>query len=134
MIPRSRADAVYMRLARILRERIDAGVYAPGRPLPSEPRLGQEFGVARETVRRAVRELAVEGLVSVRPGVGTFVAEPCEPVTVALRRGTTFVVRMPTPAEVEAYGIPQGQPVLVAVYGVNAPEVISTVSKTFKTS
>jgi len=47
-----------------------------GDRLPSEEELVLQFGVSRITVRRAIQNLAVRGLVDVRQGVGTFVATP----------------------------------------------------------
>jgi DNA-binding FadR family transcriptional regulator len=134
MISPDSAIAYYVQLAGILRERIRSGAYPPGTMLPSEPRLGQEFGVARETVRRAVRELRIEGLVVIRKGVGTRVVEPSDDKPVALKRGTTFVVRMPTPEDVAEYGVPQGEPILIVTYGVNPPQVLSAGGRTFKTN
>ncbi len=64
---------VYQQLVAILREAIERGDYAPGRPIPSESRLMQEHGLARETVRKAVRVLAAEGLVTVVQGRGVYV-------------------------------------------------------------
>jgi DNA-binding GntR family transcriptional regulator len=53
--------------------------------MPSEKDLHDEFGLARETVRRAVAVLRAEGLIEVRQGHGTFVAET--PERVELRAG-----------------------------------------------
>ncbi len=66
---------LYLQIAAILRDGIKRGVYAPGRPIPSETRLMQEHGVARLTARKAVRVLADEGLVEVVPGRGAYVVE-----------------------------------------------------------
>ncbi len=66
---------VYQQIAAILRDEIARGVYAPGRPVPSETQLMQRFGVARLTARKAVRVLAGEGLVEVVPGRGAYVTE-----------------------------------------------------------
>ena len=66
---------VYQQIAAILRDEIGRGVYAPGRPVPSETTLMQRFEVARLTARKAVRVLADEGLVEVVPGRGVYVAE-----------------------------------------------------------
>ena len=66
---------VYLQIATILRDEISRGVYAPGRPIPSETTLQQRFEVARLTARKAVRVLADEGLVDVVPGRGVYVAE-----------------------------------------------------------
>jgi GntR family transcriptional regulator len=66
---------VYQQIAAVLRGEIERGVYAPGRPIPSETQLTQRFEVARLTARKAVRVLADEGLVEVVPGRGVYVAE-----------------------------------------------------------
>ena len=66
---------VYQQIAAILRARIEAGELAPNRAIPSESRLMQEYGVARETARKAVRVLVAEGLVYVVQGRGAYVAE-----------------------------------------------------------
>jgi len=66
---------VYQQIAGILRGEIERGVYAPGRPIPSETQLMGRFEVARLTARKAVRVLADEGLVEVVPGRGTYVSE-----------------------------------------------------------
>lgn len=63
----------YRQLASILRARIERGDYKPGRAIPSELRLQQEFGLARDTVRKAVRLLRDEGLLTVAAGRGAFV-------------------------------------------------------------
>lgn len=60
-------------LAAILRGRIVDGALGPADQLPSETQLMQSTGLARETVRRAIRILREEGLVITLPGRGTFV-------------------------------------------------------------
>ena len=55
--------------------------------MPSEKDLHDEFGLARETVRRALAVLRTEGLIEIRQGHGTFVAEI--PERVELRPGDT---------------------------------------------
>lgn len=49
------------------------GVLEPGSRLPTEGELAQLYGTGRHSVRRAVAELAREGLLSVEQGRGTFV-------------------------------------------------------------
>lgn len=66
---------VYMRVADEVAKRIGRGEYQPGQRLPGEIALADELGVARLTVRRAVRELRERGLVVTLPAKGTFVAE-----------------------------------------------------------
>ncbi|MEV6155417.1 GntR family transcriptional regulator [Nonomuraea sp. NPDC052129] len=65
---------LWEQLAAIVRERIKAGDYQPRQPLPSEAQLQQEHGVARGTVRRAMRALGEEGWTVTVQGRGTFVA------------------------------------------------------------
>jgi GntR family transcriptional regulator len=60
----------YARLAQLLRQRIDKGVWKPGEQLPRLEDLMQEFDVARVTVRQAVGLLAQDGWVSVSRGRG----------------------------------------------------------------
>jgi GntR family transcriptional regulator len=69
---------VYLQIAAILRDRIQRGDIAPGRPVPSETQLMGEHGVARLTARKAVRVLADEGLVEVVQGRGAYVIPPDE--------------------------------------------------------
>jgi GntR family transcriptional regulator len=59
----------YHRIYLVLREQLDEGRFTDG--LPGELALMQEFGVARVTVRRALEQLAAEGLISREPGRGT---------------------------------------------------------------
>jgi GntR family transcriptional regulator len=61
-------------LAAILRARIGSGEFGRGRPMPSESTLMQQYGVTRETARKAVRVLIAEGLVYVEQGRGACVA------------------------------------------------------------
>lgn len=67
---------IYMQLADIVAGMIEAGSLVVDRPIPAESRLAEEYGVARLTARRAVRELRERGLVYTVQGKGTFVAEP----------------------------------------------------------
>jgi len=61
-------------IAGFLRARIVSGELGPGSPLPSIVSLSQEYGVATNTVRKALRVLRDEGLIESVPGYGTFVA------------------------------------------------------------
>lgn len=66
-------EPVYRQLAGILRARIQSGQLKHLDQLPSEDRLREEFGISRDTVRRAVEVLRNEGLVFTVPHRGTFV-------------------------------------------------------------
>lgn len=68
----------YRQLAAILRVRIARGDWAEGRPIASETRLVQEYGIARTTVRRALDLLVEEGVVWKVQGRGTYVGQPPE--------------------------------------------------------
>lgn len=59
-----------------LRAQIDAGYYAPGDKLPTEPALIEKFGVSRTVVREAIAALRADGLVESRQGSGVFVIGP----------------------------------------------------------
>ena len=61
-------------LAAMLRARIGSGELAPGQPVPGESTLMRQYGVTRETARKAVRALAADGLVYAVPGRGAYVA------------------------------------------------------------
>ena len=56
-----------------IRAAILTGKLAPGGKLPSQPELAAHYGVARETVKRALDPLRVERLIITRQGSGAFV-------------------------------------------------------------
>jgi GntR family transcriptional regulator len=68
------AVPLYHQVYLVLRENIRNGVYDAG-AVPTEAELCAIFGVSRITVKRAMHELAKEGLVVRQRGRGTFVAE-----------------------------------------------------------
>ncbi|MFV0428978.1 MAG: GntR family transcriptional regulator [Arachnia sp.] len=59
-----------------LRSSIASEEYRPGTRLPTEFDLATTLGVSRSTVRSALKELAVLGLIHTEHGVGSFVVEP----------------------------------------------------------
>lgn len=56
--------------------RIDLADYTPDEPLPSAASLADEFGVSMITIKRALKDLQSEGVLTSRPGLGTFVKRP----------------------------------------------------------
>ncbi|GAA5034996.1 GntR family transcriptional regulator [Actinopolymorpha pittospori] len=66
-------EAPYRQLAAILTARIKRGDWKPGKPLPSEVRLAEEYGISRGTVRHALTVLVADDLVQTAPQRGTFV-------------------------------------------------------------
>lgn len=67
---------LYFQLAEQIRQRIESAELVPGSQLPSERELGERYGISRMTARQALSYLVREGHLIVRPGIGTFVAEP----------------------------------------------------------
>ncbi len=56
-----------------LRTLITSGELQPGAQLASESQLGEQYGVSRQTVRRALQTLEAEGLISAHVGRGRVV-------------------------------------------------------------
>jgi DNA-binding LacI/PurR family transcriptional regulator len=82
-------------IVRCLRREMAEGVLAAGEPLPSERSLTQRFGVARNTVRAALDQLAEEGWLGARVGPGRrnrLVRGRSAPVGATIARDTVVVV------------------------------------------
>ncbi|MEU6563329.1 GntR family transcriptional regulator [Nocardia nova] len=69
----SGASAKYQVIANDLREKIAAGVFAVDSLLPTKAELMAQYGVALNTVDRALDVLRDLGLIESQQGVGTFV-------------------------------------------------------------
>src|ERR1044072_4487498 len=69
-----------------LRAQITSGDWPVGSRIPTEPELVEQLGVARNTVREAVRALARNGLLDIRQGAGTYVVAHSELAGVMHRR------------------------------------------------
>lgn len=71
------ADArpIYVQIMDEIRRAVVLGTVRPDDPLPSVRQLAGELKVNPNTVQQAYRELERDGLVYVRRGQGTFVAE-----------------------------------------------------------
>ncbi|MFC5722444.1 FadR/GntR family transcriptional regulator [Streptomyces gamaensis] len=69
-----------------LRKQIVSGEWPVGSRIPTEPELVEQLGVARNTVREAVRALAHNGLLDIRQGSGTYVVATSELAGVMHRR------------------------------------------------
>lgn len=61
----------YLRIARKLAAEIADRMWPVGQRMPPEPELAARFGVSRETLRNALRELESWGLITRRKGDGT---------------------------------------------------------------
>ena len=64
-------EKMYIQVVNVVTERIEIGEYS--HRLPAERALADEFGVAYQTVRRAMAELRGRGLIITLQGRGTFV-------------------------------------------------------------
>jgi DNA-binding GntR family transcriptional regulator len=122
-------EVLVKRVADALREQISAGKLKPGTRLISEVALARSLEISRPTLREAVRILAREGLLNIKHGVGTFVADEQRLIWGRLDAMRSFtdlirsvggmpgdshlsVRRIPAPAEAaEALDIPPGAPV-----------------------
>ncbi|HEV2635820.1 MAG TPA: GntR family transcriptional regulator [Actinocrinis sp.] len=65
--------ALWRTIADQLRSDIADEVYQPGSPLPGEILMADRYNTSRPTVRRAIAELAGEGLLTAAHGRGTYV-------------------------------------------------------------
>ncbi|MET9219054.1 GntR family transcriptional regulator [Streptomyces sp. NPDC003300] len=72
----------YLRIADVLRERIESQEWTPGDRLPSRGELAQEHGVGENVIRRAQELLISRGILEGRAGSGTYVAAPRERVRI----------------------------------------------------
>ena len=71
---RPRPQPLHRQLRDLLMARIEAGEWSPGTYLPAESDLAAAYGVAVGTLRKALLDLAGEGIVERRQGRGTVVA------------------------------------------------------------
>lgn len=72
----SERTSLVTRVSAGLRELLNTEEFPAGSRLPTETTLADRFGVSRPTVRAALRELELRGLVQTRHGVGSFVTKP----------------------------------------------------------
>lgn len=79
----------FERIERALADAIADGRLSPGAILPTEPDLAAGLGVSRQTIGRALSQLAKRGLLTRRRGIGTFVAN--QPFEHRLDRLYSFV-------------------------------------------
>jgi GntR family transcriptional regulator, transcriptional repressor for pyruvate dehydrogenase complex len=88
--PRRSAGVTQDAIERI-RERVASGEWGPGTRLPREADLAAELGLSRNSLREAVRALALARVLEVRQGDGTYVAslDPSE-----LLEPTRFATRL----------------------------------------
>ena len=116
-----RTSPLYLWLAALLRDQIEAGHLGAHGPVPSERVLSERYGVSRMTARHALETLTLEGYLYRHPRRGTFVAEPrlrfsvgsfTRNMTAADRTPGTEVLSAatvdPDPVAAELLGVPAG--------------------------
>lgn len=103
---------VYVQLADLIRERIEAGQLAPGASVGSELQLSQEHGIGRDSVRMAIALLRSEGLVTTSRPLGTRVRETPQRRKVDVPPGASVIARMPSGKERRSLQLDEGVPVL----------------------
>jgi DNA-binding GntR family transcriptional regulator len=69
------AQPLYMQVADYIEAQVKGGKISRGQRLPSERDMGEQYGVAYQTIRRAMRELRERGLVESVLGKGTFITK-----------------------------------------------------------
>ncbi len=83
------AGPLYQEIAKELRRMIDSGELAQGVQLPTEDELMALHSASRNTVRGAIKELSIRGLVYTLHGKGTFVTERPKPIVTTLTTDPT---------------------------------------------
>ncbi len=73
IVSRNNPLPLYHQLLEVLKEDLATGNFQPGAIFPSESELIARFGVSRATVRKALEELELAGLITRIQGQGTFV-------------------------------------------------------------
>jgi len=76
ILDRGGRQKLYSQLSDLLREQIQGGQIQEGELLPTEDNLCKTYSVSKAVVRQAMMELAREGYVIKRQGVGTFASKP----------------------------------------------------------
>jgi GntR family transcriptional regulator len=73
-IDRTSGQPTYLQLAQQVRRAVRLGLLLPGDQLPTARQVVDALGINPNTVLKAYRELARDGSVTARPGLGTFMA------------------------------------------------------------
>ncbi|MFF7308136.1 GntR family transcriptional regulator [Streptomyces sp. NPDC008137] len=127
MSPNPAREHPYERVANELRAEILRGDLAPGAKLPSENDLKERFKVSRDTARKGIAQLRMEGLITSHQGKGAFVRE--RPRVSLRQTGSIYRARRATgEANYNAEAKAQGQvpkQVIREVVETGAPEKVA---------
>jgi GntR family transcriptional regulator len=127
-INRQSKAPLYDLIEQNFRELILTGQLKPGDAIPPEMELSERYEVSRLTVRHALDNLARQGWLNRRHGVGTFVANPAgtriTPSKLSFTEQMRSIGRVPSSRQIEirivpaspevasALCLPEGQPVI----------------------
>jgi GntR family transcriptional regulator len=87
--PQIVTERVHLQLAKLCRGEIARGTYRAEEKFPSERDIAQRFGVSRATANKVISNMIAEGMLVLRPGIGTFVA-PIRGLHTSLRQMESF--------------------------------------------
>jgi len=104
---------VYLQVAALLRQRIESGEWPPRRRLPAVVALEHEYGVARNTVLKAIKHLRETGYVYTVRNWGTVVLGGEHIATVVMEPGSRGIFRAATDRERERLNLDEGGDVFV---------------------
>jgi GntR family transcriptional regulator len=62
-----------VRVFSALKDKIESGELGAGEQMPSLRQISEDYGVSQSTAKKAIQQLADEGLVEIKPRWGTFV-------------------------------------------------------------
>lgn len=86
-------DAGYIRVQKELRKMIINGEYTDGDLLPSENKLSLQYGLSRMTIRNALKNLEIEGLIYRHQGKGSIVKNKKKSIELLSIKGFTEVMK-----------------------------------------
>ncbi|MGN8646167.1 GntR family transcriptional regulator [Gracilibacillus sp. HCP3S3_G5_1] len=80
----------YLHIKEHIETQIKQGDLKIGEKLPSEVIMAKKYGVSRETFRSAMKLLEEEGKVTIKRGVGTYIATPLPKIPSSLEKLTSI--------------------------------------------
>ncbi|MDX8045327.1 GntR family transcriptional regulator [Gracilibacillus sp. S3-1-1] len=80
----------YVYIKEHIESQINEGKLKVGEKLPSEIHMAKKYEVSRETFRSAIRLLEEEGKVTIKRGIGTFIATPLKTIPSSLEKLTSI--------------------------------------------
>jgi DNA-binding FadR family transcriptional regulator len=70
-----RTESIYRAAQERIKQYIVAHGLMPGDPIPTETTLARDLGISRNSLREALKALAMAGVVETRHGLGTYVGQ-----------------------------------------------------------